>query len=68
MSWVFNHINQHYSEVTLNFTGKMDEDDIILTILVYLDVIGEIDRLCQKAINKELEPTEITPQGTVSLL
>ena len=43
----------------------MDEDDIILTSLAYLDVIGEIERLCQKTIQKQLEPTKITPEGNV---
>ena len=41
----------------------MDEDDILLTSLVFLDVIGEVKSLCEKAVNSQLKESELTAEG-----
>ena len=42
----------------------MDVDDIIITVLVYLDDSGEIEKWCNKAMNiQSWENVRLTPEG-----
>ena len=45
----------------------MDEDDIILTTMLYLDEFGKVRRWCNQAERKMLPETILSPEGNIAV-